>query len=122
MLRIRSAWRPDSEFSPAEAVYGAQPVLPGQFLTVEDLPAPSFLADLQKLLANRSAPPSAHHNTPAPLQLPEDLLLTRHVLVWKDGHVPPLTAAYDGPYLVLEGSLRTFKLQIGNRQEKVSTL
>jgi hypothetical protein len=122
MLGIRSAWRPDSEYSPAEAVYGTQPLLPGQFLTAEDPPPPSFLSDLQQLLANRTAPPTAHHNTPAPLQLPEDLLQARHVLVRKDGHVPPLAAAYDGPFLVLERSLRTFKLQIGNKTENVSTL
>ncbi len=122
MLGIRSAWRPDSEYSPAEAVYGTQPLLPGQFLTAEDPPPPSFLSDLQQLLANRTAPPTAHHNTPAPLQLPEDLLLARHVLVRKDGHVPPLAADYDGPFLVLEWSLRTFKLQIGNKEENVSTL
>ncbi len=114
MLGIRSAWRPDSEYSPAEAVYGTQPLLPGQFLTAEDPPPSSFLSDLQQLLTNRTAPPTAHHNTPAPLQLPEDLLQARHVLVRKDGHVPPLAAAYDGPFIVLERSLRTFKLQIGN--------
>jgi transposase InsO family protein len=79
LLGIRSAWRPDSTFSPAEVVYGAQPVLPGQFLTAEDPPTLSFLADLQKLLANRTAVPASHHNTPA--LLPEDLLLTRHALV-----------------------------------------
>jgi hypothetical protein len=121
MLGIRSAWRPDSEL-PAEAVYGTQPLLPGQFLTAEDPPPPSFLSDLQQLLANRKTPPTAHHNTPAPLQLPGDLLQARHVLVRKDGHVPPLAAAYDGPFLVLERSLRTFKLQIGNKEENVSTL
>jgi hypothetical protein len=122
MLGIRSAWRLDSKFSPAEAVYGAQPVLPGQFLTAEESPSPSFLTDLQGLLTGRAVLPTSHHNTPAPQQLPEDLLLTRHVLIRKDGHVPPLAAAYNGPYLVLERSLRFFKLQIGDRQDTVSTL
>jgi len=123
MLGIRSAWRLDSSLSPAEAVYGAQPVLPGQFLAADDeSPSPTFLADLQGLLQGRPLLSTTHHNTPAPLQLPEDLLLARHVLIRRDGHSPPLAAAYDGPFLVLERSLRFFKLQIGDRQERVSTL
>ncbi len=123
MLGIRTAWRPDSSFSPAEAVYGAQPVLPGQYLAADDeSPSPTFLADLQGLLQGRTLLSTTHHNTPAPLQLPEELLLARHVLIRRDGHAPPLAATYDGPYLVLERSLRFFKLQIGDRQERVSTL
>jgi hypothetical protein len=122
MLGIRSAWRQDTSFSPAEAVYGAKLVLPGQYLAADESPSPSFLADLQGLLQGRTLLSTSHHNTPAPLQLPEELLLARHVLIRKDGHVPPLAFAYDGPYLVLERSLRFFKLQIGDRQERVSTL
>ncbi len=33
------------------------------------------------------------------------------------GHMPPLAALYDGPYTVLQRSLRHFKLQMGNREE-----
>jgi transposase InsO family protein len=121
MLGIRSAWRLDSSLSPAEAVYGAQPVLPGKFLAADDeSPSPTYLADLQGLLQGRPLLSTTHHNTPAPLQLPEGLLLARHVLIRRDGHSPPLAAAYDGPFLVLERSLRFFKLQIGDRQERVS--
>ncbi len=35
---------------------------------------------------------------------------------------PPLSLMYDGPYLVLERSLRFFKIQVGTRQDAVSTL
>jgi hypothetical protein len=122
MLGIRSAWREGTDFSPAEAVYGAQPILPGQFLAAEEDPSPSFLSDLQGILTGRALLPTAHHSAPAPQELPEDLLLAKHVLVRRDGHVPPLTAAYDGPFLVLERSLRFFKLQVGDRVDTVSTL
>jgi hypothetical protein len=123
MLGIRSAWREGTLFSPAEAVYGAQPVLPGQFLAAEeDPPPPSFFTDLQGILSGRTVLPTQHHSSPSPQQLPEDLLLAKHVLVRRDGHVPPLVAAYDGPYLVLERSLRYFKLQVGNREDTFSTL
>jgi hypothetical protein len=122
MLGIRSAWREGTDFSPAEAVYGAQPILPGQFLAAEEDPSPSFLSDLQGILAGRDLLPTSHHSTPAPQELPEDLLLAKHVLVRRDRHVPPLAAAYDGPFLVLERSLRFFKLQVGDRVDTVSTL
>jgi transposase InsO family protein len=76
MLGIRSAWREGTTFSPAETVYGAQPVLPGQFLAVEEDPlSPSFFTDLQGVLLGRTVLPTQHHSTPAPQQLPEDLLL-----------------------------------------------
>jgi hypothetical protein len=121
MLGVRSAWREDSEFSPAEAVFGSQLVLPGQFLSSPESPSPSFLAEFQGVLSSRSPLQTAHHSTPAPTTLPEDLLLSRFVLVRHDGVQPPLSPLYDGPYLVLERSLHFFKLQIGQRQELIST-
>ncbi len=39
MLGIRSTFREDSEFSPAEAVLGTQLVLPGQFVDTAELPS-----------------------------------------------------------------------------------
>jgi transposase InsO family protein len=49
MMGIRTAWREDSPFSPAENVFGSQLVLPGQFLSAPESPSPSFLADFQGL-------------------------------------------------------------------------
>ena len=121
LLGIRSAWREEAEFSPAEAVFGSQLVLPGQFLGTPEPPSPSFLSDFQGVLAARSPLQTAHHSTPAPTALPEDLLLSRFVLVRHDGVQPPLSPLYDGPFLVLERSLHFFKLQIGTRQDSVST-
>jgi hypothetical protein len=121
MLGIRSAWREDSEFSPAEAVFGSQLVLPGQFLSTPEPPSPTFLRDFQGVLAGRSPLPTSHHTTPLPTSLPEELLLSRFVLVRRDAVQPPLSPLYDGPYLVLERSLHFFKLQIGSRIDTVST-
>ncbi len=73
-------------------------------------------------MSGRTALPTTHHSTPAPQQLPEELLLAKHVLVRRDGHTTPLSAAYDGPFLVLERSLRYFKLQVGNKTDTFSTL
>jgi hypothetical protein len=121
-MGIRTAWRDESNFSPADAVYGSQPLLPGQFLGSPENPSPSFIADFQGVLAGRPPTSTAHHSSPEPASLPEDLLLAGYVLVRRDGHQPPLSPAYDGPYLVLERSLRFFKLKIGDRTDNVSTL
>jgi hypothetical protein len=39
MLGIRASFREDSEFSPAEAVFGLQLILPGQFINTAELPS-----------------------------------------------------------------------------------
>jgi hypothetical protein len=121
LLGFRTAWREDSDFSPSEAVFGSQLVLPGQFLSAPEPPSPSFIKDFQGVLAGRNPLQTAHHTTPSPTSLPEDLLLARYVLVRHDAVQPPLSPLYDGPFLVVERSLHFFKLQMGSRVEVVST-
>jgi hypothetical protein len=72
-------------------------------------------------LAGRSPLTTSHHTTPSPTALPEDLLLSRFVLVRHDAVQPPLGPLYDGPFLVLERSLHFFKVQMGTRTEVIST-
>jgi hypothetical protein len=81
LFGIRSSWRGDTAFSPSEAVVGAQHVLPGRFLASPEPPSPSFLKELQETLNSRTPPLADHHNRPGPLSMPEELLLTRFVLV-----------------------------------------
>ncbi len=121
LLGFRSAWREDSEFSPSEAVFGSQLVLPGQFLSTPESPSLSFIRDFQGVLAGRPPLQTAHHTTPARTSLPEDLLLFRFVLVRHDSVQPPLSPLYDDPFLVLERSLHFFKVQMGTRTETIST-
>ncbi len=120
-LGMRTACREDSDFLPAEAVFGSQLVLPGQFLSTPEPPSPNFLQDFQGVLAGRAPLPTSHHTTPSPTALPEDLLLSLFVLVRHDAVQPPLSPPYDGPFLVLERLLHFFKLQVGSRVETVST-
>ena len=123
LLGIRATPREDSNSSPAEAVYGSPIILPGQFLGTAEPPA-TFYEELRQAMAHFQPVQPAHNtaeNRKAPVQLPSDLAATRYVLVRRDGHIPPLTPLYDGPYLVLQRSLRTFRIQVGRRQETVST-
>jgi hypothetical protein len=120
MLGIRASFREDSEFSLAEAVFGSQLILPGQFINTAK--SPSFLNKLQTTMAGRPPPPTRHNSVPAPSTLLGELLLSLFVLVRRDGAQPPLFRVYDGPYRVLERSTHFFLLEIGKRTDKVSTL
>jgi hypothetical protein len=122
LLGIRTAFREDSKFSPAEAVCGSQLVLPGQFINTDESPSPSFLRELQTTMTGRPPPPARHNAAPAPTALPEELLLARFLLVRRDGAQPPLSPIYDGPYRVLERSTHFFLLEMGDRTDKASTL
>ncbi len=84
LLGFWTAWREDSDFSPSEAVFGSQLVLPGQFLSTPESLSPSFIQDFQGVLAGRPPLQTAHNTTPSPTSLPEDLLLARYVLVRND--------------------------------------
>jgi hypothetical protein len=121
MLGIRASFREDSEFSPAEAVFGSQLILPGQFINIAESPSPSFLNDLQTTMAGCPPPPTRHNSASAPSTLPEELLLARFVLVRREGAQPPLSPVYDGPYRVLDLSTHFFLLEMGERTDKVST-
>jgi hypothetical protein len=65
------------------------------------------------------------HNTAADKELSEDLAqelwAVDKVWVCCCSHVLPLSPLYDGPYTVLQRSLRQFKLQMGDREDNTST-
>jgi len=122
MLGIRSTFCEDSNFSPAEATYGSQLTLTGQFLDTLESPSPSFLADLQTAMTGKPPLATQHNAALAPPTPPEDLMLARFVLVRRDGAQTLLAPLYDGPYRVLERSNHFFRLQIGERTDNVSTL
>jgi hypothetical protein len=122
MLGIRASYREDNEFSPPEAVFCSQLILPGQLINTPESPSPSFLSDLQTTMICHPPPPTRHNSAPAPSTLPEELLLARFVLVRRDGAQPPLSPIYASPYRVLEQSAHFFLLEMGDRTDKVSTL
>jgi RNase H-like domain found in reverse transcriptase/Reverse transcriptase (RNA-dependent DNA polymerase)/Integrase core domain/Integrase zinc binding domain len=124
LLHLRATARDNDGRSPAESVYGAQLVLPGQLLSSPD-PPPTFF-DTWSAAVDKFSPAPPRHNQsasqPPPTILPDDLLAARMVLVRCDGGGrPPLSPRYPGPYLVLARSPHFFKLQIGTREELVST-
>jgi hypothetical protein len=97
--------------------------LPNQYLSISDENTMNeFLVQINNILNN---PSLSRHNVPADQELPEDLppalWAADRVWVRRCGHVPPLTPLYDGPYAVVQRSLRHFRLQIGDKQDNIST-
>jgi hypothetical protein len=122
LLGLRSVAREDDNTTPAQAVFGSQLILLGQFLKSPELPSNEFLTQLSTTLSAAKIYPSRHNTASArrpPLQLPDALSRALSVFIRQDGQVPPL---YDGPYTVLRRSLHHFTLQIGDKTDKVSTL
>jgi hypothetical protein len=99
---------------------GCQPLLPSQFLPVGESPLEGFL-DKLRASSLKTPRPVVHKNTPLPVSLPPELLMTDFVQIRKDGNSPPLSQPYDGPYRVLRHSLHSFQLQVGSKMEEVFT-
>jgi cleavage and polyadenylation specificity factor subunit 1 len=123
LLALRAAPHEDSAASPAESVYGAQLVLPGEFLGTPEAPTEAFLERVRAAAAAVPVQPAQHKvaaDKKPPAVLPADLMAARMVLVRVDGHKPPLAPLYNGPYLVLQRSLHHFTIQMGAKEEVVS--
>ncbi len=120
LLGIRAAVPPEGGPSPAEAVMGCQPILPGEFLATGELPLAEFL---DKIHTDSLQPPRPilHKNTPLPTALPLDLATADFVFIRRDSVAPPLTPPYSGPFKVLRRALHAFQVQIGTRSETIST-
>ena len=124
MLGLRAAARKDNTISPSQAVFGSTVCLPGQLSLESELDLDTFLTKMKATLSGTKTVNSrfntAANKIPAAV-LPQALFYASHVLVHRDGHVPPLAPLYDSPYTVLLRSLHTFTIQMGDREEVVTT-
>ena len=123
LLHLRATPRDDQPRAPAEAVYGAQLVLPGQLVGTPE-PPDTFFSQLEVAMTGFQPVPVLHAQpaVPAPQSPPQQLLAATRVFVRRDGHHGPLECTWDGPYRVLQRSKHVFRLQMGSRQDSVSVL
>jgi hypothetical protein len=89
LLGLRAQLREDTGLSPAEAVFGAQIVLPNEFLQNDELTVDTMVKKFAKTL-NVSAPSLPRHNssTKLPSELPAELLSAPLIWVRRGGLVP----------------------------------
>jgi hypothetical protein len=94
--------REDTGLSLAEVVFGAQIVLPNEFLQNDESSVDTNVKNLSKTLHD-SASSLPRHNSSTDLssELPAELLSAPLVWVRRGGLVPPLQPLYDGLYAVL---------------------
>jgi hypothetical protein len=121
LLGLRAQPREDTGLSLAEAVFGAQIVLPNEFLQNDEFSVDTIVNKFVKTL-HVSAPSLPRHNssTDLPIELPAELLSAPLIWVCRGGLVPPLQLLYDGPYAVLHRSPRSFTIRVGSRDEVVA--
>ena len=124
LLGIRTSVRQDSSWCPAELVYGATLRLPGEFLAPPGLdvaPTTEYVTDLRRALAAMRPAPSAHHlGATSQTAVPSSLGSASHVYVRIDAVKRPLTRPYEGPFLVVSRSDKTFVLARAGRSVTVS--
>ena len=70
MLGLRTDPKNDSGFSPAEAVYGTNLSLPGEFIKHSEFPPEVFLQKVESAISGFSGPPYHHVDPPQPQPLP----------------------------------------------------
>ena len=115
LLGLRAAPKEDSGISSAELLYGAALTLPGQFLSAAEPPIPELLEQLRATAPLPTRPTPAA--PPEPLQ---QLQQAAFAYVRRGAAAAPLAPLYSGPYRVLQRGPKTFKLQVGGREEVVT--
>lgn len=111
LLGIRTAVREDSSCSPSDLLYGEHLRLPASLLDTASVAASadSFVADLRGIMQQNSPMPFLYHGD-QPSRVPSALKSCSHVFLRVDAVRRPLSPPYEGPFLVLHRSPKTFRL------------
>ena len=121
MLGLRTTWCEDLGTSPAELLYGEPIAVPGTFLPVggPPQPAPEMLPHLRQHVQQFMPPPMSAHSQIRP-HLPNILNEAKYVFVRRDAKHGPLHRPYQGPYKVLSKDAKSWVIDYGGREERIS--
>ena len=101
LLGIRASLKERLSCTSAELVYGTTLRLPGDFFAppiAEDTCL--FVSRLRSTMHHQQFIPTKWHGNRG-IYLPPDLHSSTHIYVCHDGHKPPLTRPYEGPFRVV---------------------
>jgi transposase InsO family protein len=118
LLGLRAAPKEDSGVSSAEMLYGSPLSLPGQILASAEPPPERFLTQLQEMAAG-FVPPPTRPPPPGPAISPA-LLAAKFVYIRRGAAASSLAPLYEGPFAVVEGGEKVFRIRVGPRVEVVS--
>ena len=109
LLALRSSIHCDTDISPAEALFGQELRLPGDFF------APNPPQHRHELLERISSAIAMfqnipHHDQNRAVYVPADLATCTHVFVRDDRCRPPFTPAYNGPFKVEKRAEKTYTI------------
>ena len=111
MLGMRAAVKQDLNCSAAEMVFG-------EALLAD----PAFVVDLrQNMRQMRPVPPVWHGGATRLNYVPRELAAASHVFVRVGAHRGPLQSPYQGPFKVIDRQAKLYKLDLGTRQDSVSS-
>ena len=94
--------------------------VPGDFVgTSTDSSDPALLlGQLREEVQQLQPVPTSQHGL-EPTHVPEDIKTADYVFVRRDGHKGPLQRPYSGPYKVVESGDKTFRIDVGGREDTV---
>ncbi|XP_042910659.1 uncharacterized protein [Parasteatoda tepidariorum] len=121
LLELRSTFKEDLKSNCAEIVYGTLLRLPSEFLeapTINTDPY-DFLQQLRKSMQLLKATPTSAHGSKG-LFIHPSLSKSTHVFVRHDGVKKSLQMPYDGPYLVLKRTDKTYTLNINGKPSVIN--
>lgn len=121
LLGIRTTPKEDLQVSSAEMVYGEPLTIPGDFFTTKTTPqsATEQLINTRSLIHSFTPTPTRHHGQP-PTHFPDSLQTAKFVFIRHDGNRGPLQRPYHGPYKVIASGDKTFRIDIGGREEIIT--
>ena len=118
LLALWAAPKEASGVSSAELVFGSSPSLPGELLGGKEKAVDVSV----KLLQGQQMPPTRKMSYAEAACKPSlALQQASHVYVRRGGSLPPLAPPYVGPYRVIKRTDKWFLLDVGGKEEKVST-
>ena len=121
LLGTWTALKEDTHFTAAEMAYGSTLCLPGEFFIPFIQPpveSTDYVSQLQSCMQQLRAPSPHHSNRRS--HIDKSLSPCTHVFIHCDAVHKSLQPPYDGPYLVVKYSDKSFIFDIGGHKDTVS--
>lgn len=120
LLALRTTYKEELEATPAEAVYGQNLRVPGEFfLTVTNTPKTKFVKDLKEIMEQLKPAPTTWNTTQKPF-VHNKLEEATHVFARDDKIKTGLQPPYEGPYKIIQRHEKYYQIEINNKAVKVS--